>query len=273
MKYATPIQRDSFVPKTFNAFAMYYFETFRKRKVTESTMKNDMNRYNMYLKPLFKERPLKDVTSKECQLLIDDLTEKGKCKTADEIFSLLNVIFKCPIQHDLIKNNPLNIIVHTHHESEHGIALTKQEENILKNSLDKTSYKNAFMLALYTGLRPNELITAKVEGKMIIAVNSKRKTRNIQYKKIPICKMLEPYITTDGFGECNASYMREYIKTVLPNHKLYDLRTTFHSRLKECGVAREAREEFMGHSNGKLEDAYTSLSDEYLIREMEKFVY
>lgn len=50
------------------------------------------------------------------------------------------------------------------------------------------------MLALYTGLRPNELYTAKIEGNFIVAINSKRKNRKLEYKKIPISKMLKPYI-------------------------------------------------------------------------------
>jgi hypothetical protein len=34
-----------------------------------------------------------------------------------------------------------------------------------------------FALALYTGLRPNEYNTAKIEGNFIVAVNSKRKNK------------------------------------------------------------------------------------------------
>ena len=45
------------------------------------------------------------------------------------------------------------------------------------------------MLALYTGLRPNELYTAKIEGNFIVAINSKRKNRKLEYKKIPISKI------------------------------------------------------------------------------------
>ena len=273
LKTAKPVQKEGCVPYTFGAFSEYYFENFRKRKVTGYTLKNDMSRYNKYIKPLFCEKPLDRITSKECQELIDRINSEGKGKTADEVFSLLNVIFKCAIQHRIITVNPLAIIIHTQHDCEHGKSLTKAEEELLKTATAKSSYKNAFMLALYTGLRPNEINTVRIENDMIIAVNSKRKNRNIEYKRIPICKMLKPYIVPEGYADFSVEYMREYFKKVMPAHKLYDLRTTFHSRLKECGVEKAAREEFMGHSAGKLEDAYTDLSDEYLIKEMAIFEY
>ena len=43
--------------------------------------------------------------------------------------------------------------------------------------------------------------------------------------------------------------------------------------IKECGVADAARDEFVGHSLGALGNAYTDLSDEYLLKEGAKFKY
>ena len=64
--------------------------------------------------------------------------------------------------------------------------------------------------------------------------------------------------------------MRDYIKKILPNHILYDLRTTFYTRCDEYGVTAAARDEFVGHSSGALTNAYRNLSDNYLIEESKK---
>jgi integrase len=56
-------------------------------------------------------------------------------------------------------------------------------------------------------------------------------------------------------------------------HKIYDLRTTFYTRCRECGVADAERDEFMGHSAGALVNTYTDLSDEYLLKEISKLNY
>ena len=124
---------------------------------------------------------------------------------------------------------------------------------------------------MYTGLRPNELSTVKIEDDFIVAVNSKRKNKKIEYKKIPITEKLLPYIADLKIP--TAGYLREEFKKVLPNHKLYDLRTTFYSRCKECGVSEHAIAEYMGHSLGAIGNAYTDLSDEFLLKEGKKIKY
>ena len=68
-------------------------------------------------------------------------------------------------------------------------------------------------------------------------------------------------------------YMRDQFNKILPNHILYDLRTTFYTRCEECGVAAPARDEFVGHSRGELNRTYSDLSDEYLLREGRKLVW
>ncbi len=272
LKTAKVSKKITGVPKTFHSFTMYYFENFRIKKVTEKTYKTDYNRYKKYLQPYFEEVPIIKITPKDCQDLMDNLEEEGKGKTAEELYALMSVIFKMAMLHRLIDYNPLDIVIHTKHESEHGVALTKAEEKQLLAQTSDPILKNALALGLYTGMRPNEYKTAKIEGPFIVAVNSKRKNGKVEYKKIPISTMLAPYLQ-NGITVPTEKRLRAAIRAVLPNHKLYDLRTTFYTRCTECGVAEPALKEFVGHSLGALGNAYTDLSDEYLLKEGEKFVY
>ena len=264
------------VPTTFNAFASYYFENFRKKKVTKLILKSDLCKYRNYIKPYFKETPIKKITPVDCQRLLDSIFEEGKGKTATDVHGLLSIIFKTAILHGIISTNPLNIVILQKHEKTHGTALSKDEEKKLLNYFKDTRYEQSFAVLLYCGLRPNELETAKVDGKFIVAKNSKRKNGKVEYKKIPISPMLAPYVTDKELvliENKNVNYLRTKMKEALPNHILYDLRTTFYSRLKECGVADNAINEYVGHSLGVLGNTYTDLSDEYLLKEGKKFKY
>lgn len=262
------------VPNTFHEFSIYYFENFRKRKVRSLTLENDIYRYNNHLKPVFGSMPIKQITPAQCQKLIDGILEKGHSKTADEVFSLLNVILKMAIAHGIIDRNPLAIVIKERHQREHGKALTKAEEKMLLKKTEDTRYQLLFAVALYTGLRPNEYKTAHIEDNFIVAVNSKRKTQRIEYKRIPITPMLRPYlVNVDELQFPRLEYMRDKFNAILPGHRLYDLRTTFYTRCQECGVAEVARNVFVGHSLGALGDTYTDLSDEYLLKESDKLNY
>lgn len=262
------------VLETFHEFAMYYFEKYRKRKVSPKTLENDTYRYKNHIRPHFGSMPLKEITSALCQELLDKLAESGKMKTNNEVYSILNAIFKMAIAHDLSSKNPLAIVIIQKHHSKHGKALTKEEEKLLLKGVEGTKYEPIMALALYTGLRPNELYTADIEGDFVVARNSKRKGGKIEYKKIPICKMLEPYVKELSDLELpTLEYVRKTFNQILPNHILYDLRTTFYTRCEECGVSAPARDHFVGHSSGALNNTYSDLSDEYLRKESEKLVW
>ena len=275
LKTAKPTRQAVSTSQDFCAFAEYYFHNYRVKKVTETTFKNDTRRYNNYIKPHFAGKRLDKITPDDCQRLLDEITATGKGKTADEIYSLLNCIMKMAIAHHLIQYNPMDIVLHTQHETEHGSALTAEESELLLRSIKGQAYETVIALAYYTGLRPNEYETAKIEQDFIVAVNSKRKNKKVQYKKIPICNALRPYL--NGLTEIKLPMalktLWKKLKAILPQHSLYDLRTTFYTRCKEKGVAEPALMEFVGHSMGALGNAYTDLSDEYLLREGEKLNY
>lgn len=256
-------------PTKFDDFAQFYFTTFRAEKVAAATLKTDKLRYNAYLRPYFKQVQIKNITPTDCKKLLDSVKVQGKGKTADELHSLMNVIFKSAIAHGIIDRNPLDIVLHTQHERKSGKALTRIEEINLKSALENTKHLNAIMILLYTGLRPNELQTAKIQGEFIIAENSKRKNKKISYKKIPIIKALKPYLI-EPLEFASLETLRRYFNKALPNHILYDLRTTFYTRCDEYNVSAAARDEFVGHSNGALTNAYRNLSNEYLLEESKK---
>lgn len=273
MKNATPTGVTS-VPKTFDSFAQYYFDKFRWRKVKPTTKEKDLSRYNGIIKPAFGETPLKRITPAQCQELIDGLFSDGKPKQATECFSLLNQIFKMAIRHDLIAHNPCDIVFVQSYEKKHGCALSLEEESLLLSETAGTPYQTMFAVILYTGLRPNEYKTAHIDGDFITAVNSKQKDRRVHFKKIPVSPMLRPYL--DGVTELHfysVDCIMEKFHKILPNHKLYDLRTTFYTRCQECGVSPIALKKFMGHSLGGLAETYTDFSDGFLLRETQKIDY
>ena len=262
------------VPETFTEFAEYYFEKFYKRKVSHDTFKKNMNRYDNHIKPYFGSILIKDVTPLSCQELIDKLIAQGLRKTPSEVKGMLNGIFEMAIKHGIINFNPIGLIFYKGYAQEHGARLTSEEESALFSATVGTPYFLMFAVALYTGLRPNEYKSARIEGRFIVSINSKQKDGKIHFKKIPITPMLAPYL--EGVTELQfygANRMGERLRAILPGHKLYDLRTTFYSRCQECGVSEVALKKFMGHSLGKLADAYSELSDDYLYNEGLKFRY
>lgn len=270
---ATPPQSD----RLFGEFAFYYFERFRWRKVCAATKRVDLCRYNVHIAPVFAEMQISDITPEQVQNVVDGLNDRQK--TAHEVFTILNVVFKAAIKHNIIAHNPCDLVLLQPYESKHGKAFTKDEERQLLAKTSGTPYQRMFAVALYTGLRPNEYKTARIENGFVVARNSKQHDGKEHTKRIPITPMLAPYLADIPTGEPYKlkfyipNRMRDKLLEILPTHKLYDMRTTFYTRCQECGVSEIARNLFVGHSLGGLADTYTDVSDEYLIAEAQKLDY
>lgn len=270
---ATPKEKAMLtVPTNFDAFAMYWFENFHKRKVKENTYRESIRLYNRHVKQAFEKYAVKDINPIMLQSFLDAFADR--LKTADDLHSQLNQIFASAVKHGLIKLNPIGMCFHKQHEREHGTAITKEDERRLLGAYAGTPFQIQFAVVFYTGLRPNEYDTVTIDGNFIKAVNSKRHGDKVVYKRIPISKMLRPYLM--GITEITMSkrsMLVNRIKAILPNHTLYDIRTTFQTRCTECGISDTVIGLVMGNSIGKLKEAYTDLSDEYILHEFEKFMY
>lgn len=265
------------LPTNFHEFATYFFENVKKRKTVERTYQADMNRYKNHIQPRFASLPLRLITTDYCQAFVDELTAKGIERTRDDVISLMNGIFNYAVDRGVLIRNPMKPVVFIPHERVHGVPLTLEEEKLLFDATAETEFQYMFAVALYTGMRPNEYRTAHFDGNIIVAKNSKRKnavTGKIQWKRIPICPMLAPFLENiDVLDMYAAETLREKFKTIFPNHTLKDLRTTFYTRCETCGVSDKARDEMVGHERDKLHEAYSKLPDEYLIAEANKLSY
>lgn len=258
-------------PTEFSAFATYWFENLHKRRVAKATSEHTKTRLSKYIYPSLKGLSLSQITPEQIQTLLDNINAMGYGKTKDECHSIINQIFKTAQKLALVKINPIDLVINKQHERKNGSALSIAEQKLLLEQTKGTRYETTFAIAMFAGLRPNELATVQIKDRMLIAVNSKRKGGKVEYKKIPINPMLAPFL--DGVKDLNLvrpHCLRLRLIEILPNHKLYDLRTTFYTYCKICGVNESALKEMVGHSAGKLAQAYTDLPDEFLIKEAQK---
>ncbi len=278
LKTAKPKATDgsSAVPATFHSFATYYFENFRREKVAAETYEKDLARYKKYLQPHFKEIQIKKITPSACKTILDEVKEQGKGKTADELYTIMNAVFNAAITHRLIEFNPLATILHIQHDREEGKALSPQDEETLLAWLPTSDCSVELALMLFCGLRPNEVENKKnppqLSGEFVKSVNSKRHFKDktkIEFKFIPICERLRPYISDKIVIRHSAKSARRRLQAILPDYTLKDLRTTFYTKCQMLGIAEPALKEFMGHSFGKLGNTYSDLTQYggYLLEE------
>ena len=259
------------VPSTVIKFTEYWLENFHKPKVAANTYAYSTRVFKQHIKSFMSDIELRKVTPLQIKGLLDRMNDIPR--TREGAYGILNQVFKSAISHGIIQYNPLSQLYYATREREHGSALTVPEEQQLLTAYADPHLCAVFALILYTGLRPCEYQTAVIDGDFVVAQNCKRKGGKMEYKKIPITPMLRPYLPDLEFPLPTNRVITLRYKKAMPNHRLYDLRVTFNTRCIECGVADDARKEFMGHTDGKIARAYTDLSDEYLLREGAKFKY
>lgn len=269
----------------FSEFATRWFENIHKIKVVEKTYYSDHTTFWKRVIPVFGDRHLRSITSADCIDLISSLLATGHERMTESCDGLLRQVFKYAIDSELIRKNPMDAFKRIKSERENGVPLTKEQELEFLKALEGTKYEMRYVVALYTGVRPCELSSIRIEGEFIVAQNRKQKNpKRIVYKKIPITPMLQPYLPKlrealqnwDEILSRSDTFYRNEFRRRCPGaqNTPYDLRTTFATRCQECGASVQAVQAWMGHApNSILAKVYTKLSDEYLLSEGKKVKY
>ena len=140
------------------------------------------------------------------------------------------------------------------------------------------------LILLYFGLRQSELPTLKViDGNTLECETSKeRMGRNVTLRYIPFTPMfrkVQDLVDFEKAKNVNVYTLRSAFKRLFPEHHPHELRYTFITRCKECGVSGEVVMLRDGHSFDKdvktsaVDRGYTDYSKEYILAEAEKVNY
>ncbi len=106
--------------------------------------------------------------------------------------------------------------------------------------------------------------------------------KNEVKRRIPFTPMMKnvlSHIDFDKARNVNTNTLYNVLKKKFPNHHLHELRYTFITRVKECGVNMEVSMIWAGHEQdadvktSKVDRGYTDYSEEYLLSEAEKVKY
>ncbi|MDE6617553.1 MAG: site-specific integrase [Clostridiales bacterium] len=274
--------------KSKKTFAEYADEWLNIKRVTtkQSTYNEYVRMLNHDILPVFGKKPVLEIDRSALQSFLLTYVDNGTIRTADKLFLVLRCIFDV-VADDYCISSPMKKVIVPNYQSKKGSAFTYEEEQQLINyclsNLNKDT-SHALMVLLYTGLRRSELASLNViNGIWLECDTSKeRMGKNVVKRKIPFTPMMKrvlPYLDFEKAKNVNLSSLHTTMKRVFPQRHLHELRYTFITRCKECGVHGEVVMLWDGHEEDKtvhssrIDRGYTDFSDEFMLREAEKVDY
>lgn len=302
------VDNDITLKELYEKWEPMYFEEKKLSKVRQTSIKATW----AYCTPLYNQK-VRDITSgmlkehiKSAHKIGTKGSEKGKKVKASPIImnnikSLYNMLFDYALLLNIVHTNCSRNFTFSKPEiaSREGNPFTDHELDILWGHVnDPDSYADMILVQCYSGWRPDELITIKMDN-----VNMDKRTYTNGSKteaglsrEVPIhSKIFElvncyyqyaqsinsPYLFNLK-TECRGSRTFNYQKYKyrfdtlmkelnIQNHTPHDARHTFSTLAKRYKVDEYARKRIMGHSIEDFTDrVYTHLDIEWFRDELEK---
>ena len=254
----------------------------KEQTTKPSTFKEYERSFRVDLEPTFGNKPLADITRNDLQNYLFGIVGENKHRKAEKLALMLNCIFDMAAE-DFSIPSPMKKVVLPGYQVRRGQALTADEEERLVKyckTHKEVEGTDALLVLLFFGLRKSELASIEIiDGKWLQCETSKERLgQNVVLRKIPFTpqvKKVLPYIDFEKAKNTNLNTISTRMKRLLPERHPHELRHTFISRCKECGVASEVVSIWAGHSlSGTITSTvYTHYSDKFQLKEAEKVVY
>ena len=296
IKHTAPPKR---ARKTFAAYAAYALELKRPLLKEESFTSYEKILKN-YLVPAFGDKSVVSVKPADLQMVVNELYAEGKTRTILDVKTVASFIFGTAYRNEVVTRNVADFVEWPKHHRVNGCALTRSEEAELLRMIKGSYYELPIRFMLYSGCRRAELAMIYCDGvdedANVIRIRC-AKGKGILgdvVRELPLFPMLKVVVRALGprrsaaggllFAGLSLSELTKFFHRLLPEHHLYELRHTFVSRAKECGVNPELVATWAGHDFEGLvctgrrrgvitRQVYTHYSMEYQQSEASKIVY
>ncbi len=160
LKYKKPNNLNIPSQISVNAWFVYWTD-IKKRTVRVNTVRNYTERYEANISPVIGEKRLRDVTSVDCQTIMNKMADQGyKSSTITLTKNTLYNLLEYAYAYDIILKNPCNRLVKSNigKRFESKTALTRSERKMFVEAIKGTAYELQYRFVMQTGLRTGELV-------------------------------------------------------------------------------------------------------------------
>ncbi len=272
----------------FSEYLEQYLEIAEKT-TKPSTFKEYARLCAKNLLPAFGSRDVKEITRNELQKYLFGFLDEGKADKAKKLKTCLNGVFDI-VADDFDIKSPMAKIVLPFHKGKKGTRFNRAEEKRLRDyCIQNPTCKSvsAILVMLYFGLRYSELATIQVvedcgEQWLQVETSKERLGQDVVIRYIPFTPMVKkilPFIDFEVARNTKQRTIASTIKRQFPNHHPHELRYTFITNCKECGVNAEIVMMWDGHEEdddvvaSRVDRGYTDFSKEFQLQEAQKVDY
>lgn len=263
----------------FCEYGRKWLDIIKKPIVHKDTYRVYNGVFKNYISPAFENKSFNDISFFDLQEFFNNLPQE-KGKTIENIRIVMRGIYDCACIDDIIEKNLMERVQVKRHIRKKGQCLTLQAEKDFLNNIKGNTKELSWLVMLYSGVRPCELSSIEFdwENNTMTIKNGKLKSwQTVLDRTIPIfpqLKTLKTRLENEDWKK-NTRTMSCRFPKKCPNYRLYDLRHTFITRAKQCGVSDELVNMWTGHELGKSVTAkvYTHYDMEFQQKEALKVVY
>lgn len=270
---------------TLHTWYLKWLELYKINNVRQSTLRSYNSVYVNHVKSIAD----KNIRLYKSIELIEHINKIKMERQRAKTYDLLKDLFDKAYKNKLISSNPLSAYRKPKITTREVLPLRKKEQEQFINACEQSTYKDYFLLALYTGMRKSELMAITIDDvdfdSKYIRVNKIVNTSNkvVETTKTKTSKRLIPL-----FNKCEeilskyknlekgerlfklsqAQTTRKFNEILkianLSNFTIHSLRHTFATNCYELGIPSKQVQAWLGHSDSKItESIYIGLTKEY----------